>query len=104
MAAEAVSGRERYARSLLRLASILSTAAPSGALHALGIFDSNNLERRIMNLTAKHTQIRGLRRLAVLAACAAFGAAACTSALALRMEVNQPTNRQPSRCRSMSTK
>ena len=44
-----------------------------------------------MNLTAKHTQIRGLRRLAVVVACAAFGAAACTSALALRVEVNQPT-------------
>lgn len=91
MAAEAVSGRERYARSLLRLASIMANAAPAGALHALGIFDSNNLERRIMNLTAKHSQIRGLRRLAVLAACVALGAAACTSALALRMEVNQPT-------------
>jgi TonB family protein len=92
LAAEAVSGRQRYARSLLRLASIMSTAKPAGALHALGIFDSNNLERRIMNLTGKHTQIRGLRRLIVLAACAALGAAAGASALALRMEVNQQSH------------
>ena len=56
MAAEAISGRELYARSLLRLASILSTAAPAGPLHALGIFDANNLERRIMNLTAKRVE------------------------------------------------
>lgn len=89
MAAEAISGRELYARSLLRLASILSTAAPAGALHAMGIFDSNNLERRIMNLTGKRVEVRGLRRLVVLAACAALGAAACASALALRFEVNQ---------------
>jgi TonB family protein len=91
MAADAVAGRERYARSLLRLASILSSAAPAGALHALGIFDSNNLERRIMSLTGKHVDIRGLRRLIVLAVCAILGIAACASALALRMEVNQPT-------------
>ena len=89
MAAEAISGRERYARSLLRLASILSTAAPAGPLPALGIFDANNLERRIMNLTGKRVEVRGLRRLVVLAACAALGAAACASALALRFEVNQ---------------
>ena len=89
MAAEVVSGRERYARSLLRLASIMSAAAPAGPLHALGIFDANNLERRIMNLTGKRVEVRGLRRLVVLAACAALGAAACASALALRFEVNQ---------------
>lgn len=91
VAADAISGPSRYARSLLRLASMLSTAAPSGALHALGIFDSNNLERRIMNLTGKHSQIRGARRLVVLAACVALGAAACTSALALRVAVDQQT-------------
>ena len=89
MAAQVVSGRERYARSLVRLASILSASTPTGAMHALGIFDSNNLERRIMNLTGKQMEIRGLRRLIVLAACAALGVAACASALALRMEVNQ---------------
>ena len=91
MAAEAVPGRERYARSLLRLASILSSAAPASAFHALGIFDSNNLERRIMSLTGKPMELRGLRRIVVLVACAVLGAAACASALALRMEVtNQP--------------
>lgn len=89
MASEAVSGREQYARSLLRLASILSTPAQSRPLHALGIFDHNNLERRIMNLTGKRLELRGLRRLVAVAACAALGAAACASALAFRMEVNQ---------------
>ena len=42
-----------------------------------------------MNLTGKRVEVRGLRRLVVLAACAALGAAACASALALRFEVNQ---------------
>lgn len=96
IAAEVVSGRDRYARSLLRLASMLSAVAPMGALHALGIFDSGNIERRIMSLTRKRVELRGVRRLIVLSACMALGAAACASALALRMEVNQqpksPTN------------
>lgn len=88
LAADAIAGPVRYARSLLRLASMLSTAAPAGALHALGIFDSNHLERRIMNLTGKRSQIHGARRLIVLTACVALGAAACTSALALRVAVD----------------
>lgn len=91
MAADATAGPARYARGLLRLASMLSTGAPAGALHALGIFDTNNLERRIMNLTGKQSHLRGVRRLVVLAACVALGAGACTSALALRIAVDQQT-------------
>ena len=51
MAADAVAGRARYARSLLRLASILSDRPPARVLHAIGIFDANIFERRVMNLT-----------------------------------------------------
>lgn len=62
MAAEAVAGRESYANSLLRLASMLSNRMAAESLHAIGIFDANVFERRIMNLTRKHFEIRGLRR------------------------------------------
>ena len=41
MAAEAVAGREKYARSLLRLASMLVQGTPARTLHAIGIFDAN---------------------------------------------------------------
>ena len=41
-----------------------------------------------MNLTEKHKEIRGMRRVAALAVCAALGLAACASALALGMHVN----------------
>ncbi|HKF48411.1 MAG TPA: M56 family metallopeptidase [Terracidiphilus sp.] len=88
MAADAVDGREGYARSLLRLAGMLSQAAPAVALQALGIFDSRDFERRIMKLTEKSVEMRGARRAIVIAVCALIGVAACASALALRVGVD----------------
>ncbi len=90
MAAEVVRGRERYARSLLRLASLLAGGMPARTLHAIGIFDANIFERRVMNLTQKRVEIRGLRRFAGAAACVVVGLATCASAMALRMEVAAP--------------
>jgi TonB family protein len=87
MAADALRGRERYVRSLLRLASMLSDRPPTRILHAIGIFDANTFERRVMNLTKRSAEVRGVRRFAIVAACVAIGAATCVSALALRMGV-----------------
>ena len=91
MAAEAVAGRERYARSLLRLASMLSDRSPVRVLHAIGIFDANTFERRVMNLTRQEVRVSGVRRVAIVAACVAMGAVTCVSATALRMEVSAAT-------------
>ena len=98
MAAAAVTGGERYARSLLRLAAMLANRAgfangmQARPLHAIGIFDANKLgfERRIMSLTARRVEIKGMRRIAGAAACVVIGVATCGSALALRMEVGTP--------------
>lgn len=82
MAAE-IGGRRQYARSLLRLASLLVEGTPTRIFHAIGIFDANTFERRVMKLTEKQNEISGVRRLAILVVCAAFGIATCGSALAL---------------------
>jgi TonB family protein len=87
MAAE-VSGRNQYARSLLRLASLLTEGMPIRTPHAIGIFDANAFERRLMKLTEKRNEIRGVRRLAIVGACAAFGIGTCGVALALSMHVD----------------
>lgn len=87
MAAD-VAGRGQYSRSLLRLASMLIESAPARTAHALGIFDSNTLERRLMKLSENQSEIRGMRRFATIAFCLALGAATCASALALHMQVN----------------
>jgi TonB family protein len=89
MAAELLGGREGYARSLLRLASMLSDRRSPQILHAIGILDANIFERRVMNLTRKSLEVSGMRRLAIAAACTLVAVATCTSALALRMDVNQ---------------
>jgi len=87
MAAE-FGGRNEYARSLLRLASLLVKGMSIRTPHAIGIFDANVLERRLMKLTEKRSEIRGVRRVIIVAACAAFGVATCGSALALSMRVD----------------
>jgi TonB family protein len=88
MAAEVAGGRE-YAQSLLRLAGLLLEERKVGVPYAIGVFDSSTLERRLMRLTEKKRKI-GRARLAVsLAACVALGVAAATSAVALRVGVDQ---------------
>jgi TonB family protein len=86
MAAEVVRGRETYARSLLRLASILSDRSPARTLHAIGIFDANIFERRIMNLAQKPIEITGARRFAITMVCALIAVATCASALAFHVD------------------
>lgn len=87
MAAE-LAGCSQYTRSLLRLASLVVESTPASAAPALGLFDSNTLERRLMKLAEKQSEIHGLRRFAAIAGCLALGAATCASALALHMQVN----------------
>jgi TonB family protein len=87
MAAEAVAGNESYARSLLRLAAMVADGAPGKTLHAIGIFDANSFERRVMNLTKKRVEMRLVQRMGTLAACAVMVVATCVTALALRVEV-----------------
>jgi TonB family protein len=95
MAADAAGGRENYARSLLRLARMLTDRRAPRILHAIGIFDANIFERRVMHLTAKHFELKGARRLAIGAGCAILAFTACTSALALRMDVQAPSPSNP---------
>jgi TonB family protein len=86
--AAGIGGRNEYARSLLRLASLLVKGLPVRTPHAIGIFDANAFERRLMKLTEKQNEIRGWRRLAVVVACTAFGVVTCGSALALSLHVD----------------
>jgi TonB family protein len=90
MAAEFVTTREHYARSLLRLASMMLNQTQTVNIHAIGIFDANILERRVMNLMTKPRETRGLLRVGFAAVCVLVGVATCGSALALRLDMNEP--------------
>jgi TonB family protein len=87
VAANTLTGTETYARALLRLASMLTQPMPTRTLHAIGIFDANIFERRIMKLSQKQTKISLARRIMIVAACAALAIATCTSALAFHVDV-----------------
>jgi TonB family protein len=81
MAAGAASDRAEYAASLLRLAT--SMAVPSQASQAIGVFDGNILEERIMRLTMDVPKVTRARRIAMaaVATCALLGGAATAAAL-----------------------
>jgi len=86
MAAE-VSGHRQYAQSLLRLASLLLEGKPLGVPHALGVFDANTLERRLMKLTETRKNPGRLRRWTAFGACIVLGVAAASTVIALRFDV-----------------
>jgi TonB family protein len=86
--AAAMTGRTEYAQSLLRLASLLVAGTLVRTPHAVGIFDANAFERRLMNLTGKHKEMRAVCRVALVAASAALGLATCGSAMALGMHAD----------------
>lgn len=90
LAAESMGANREYARSLLRLASMMSGRTPAITNYAIGIFDANILERRVMNLLMKQTEAKRSVRLAAGAVCVLLGVAACGTAMALRMEVKAP--------------
>ncbi|HTH53977.1 MAG TPA: M56 family metallopeptidase [Edaphobacter sp.] len=87
MAAEAIAGRESYAKSLLRLALLMVERKPARTLHAIGIFDDNSFERRVMSLTGEKIAMGRARRLVMIAVCAMAAVVTCGSAVALRMDV-----------------
>jgi TonB family protein len=98
LAAQSLPGPQQatdYARSLLRLASLLLHGAPTPNPHAIGIFDANIFERRLMHLTTTHLQPRTARRLTTTALCALLGLGACTSALAFHTTVPTPSTQEP---------
>jgi TonB family protein len=97
MAADAVLGRESYAHALLRLARMQSDRIAPRTLHAIGIFDANIFERRIMNLSRGRLERNGARKAAIGAVCGLLAAGACTSALALRMDVAGPLGNSAAR-------
>lgn len=96
MAVEALPGRESYARSLLRMASLLADRAAPRLLHAIGILDANIFERRVMNLTRKTETIGHTRRLLIIAGCGLIALVTCISATALQTDVSAPPSQNGS--------
>jgi TonB family protein len=82
MAAGSVDDRPDYAASLLRLATAMAVPTTRSS-HAIGVFDANILEERIMRLTMDLPKVSRTRKvaMAVVAACALLGGVVTAAAL-----------------------
>ncbi len=89
MTAERLLDRHTYAASLLTLASRISGRHRSATVHAIGMFDANILEKRIMMLTSHHAPMEHGRRILSIAAAFILAAASVTAAVALAPTVSQ---------------
>jgi TonB family protein len=90
MAVDALPGRESYARSLLRMAAMLTDRKTPRLLHAIGILDANIFERRVMYLTRNTGTMGRTRRSLIVAACGVIALVTCVSAVALQTEAPAP--------------
>ncbi|MES2392578.1 MAG: M56 family metallopeptidase [Acidobacteriota bacterium] len=87
MAAAVLAGPQAYARSLLRLASRLAGGGAAPVVHAIGIFDANRLEERVMRLMQKRVGLNGVRRAVLLAAAGVLAVGTCAAAMTLHVNV-----------------
>jgi len=89
-AAALLAGYRTYARSLVRIAARLAAHPSLRPIEAMGIYDSTNFERRIVNLMRKTEEVSWMRRTASVAGCAIVALAASYTAMALQTNVNPP--------------
>jgi TonB family protein len=82
-----------YSRSLLRLATMVALAARVPAIHPIGIFDANILEKRIMRISTKKHQASVFIKYALLfpAALILLSAALTSAAMAVVIEPQTPS-------------
>ncbi|GAA3755049.1 M56 family metallopeptidase [Terriglobus aquaticus] len=91
LAAGMTGSAREYARSLLELASLLTARRPANA-HAIGLFDANQLERRVLMLNRRVFPMARSLRVGLVAGSGVLAMVACTSALAFRMDApGQPS-------------
>ena len=71
LAAEASGGSRIYVQALLQLASAITKGPQAINTHAIGIFDANILEKRVMMLRTKNTPISAAKKLWLVSAASA---------------------------------
>ena len=88
MAVEKLGMRSVYARSLLNMAQSIASVSPlAGSRYAPGLFDTNTLEERIMNLLSKTDRMDKSRGRALAFVASGLLAAACLAASAFSIQV-----------------
>lgn len=92
MAAERIAGAASYARSLLRIAATVYARPTHATAHAIGMFDANVLEKRIMNLIQKKQSLSRRWKIAMPLLAIIVLAITCLTANAFTTTVDQQTS------------
>ena len=93
IATESMSTRTQYARSLLSIAqSMAAKQLPANVGYALGLFDTNTLEDRIMNVLERANRVRKTRAQALVFATVALLIVTCLGVSGVSIQVIQPTS------------
>jgi beta-lactamase regulating signal transducer with metallopeptidase domain len=93
IAAESLSTHTRYARSLLRIAqSMAAKQRPAHVGYALGLFDTNTLEDRIMNVLETANRVRKTRARALVLATLTLLIVTCLAVSGVSIQVAQHTS------------
>jgi beta-lactamase regulating signal transducer with metallopeptidase domain len=91
-AAASMPTRAQYARSLLSIAqSMAAKQRPATVGYAMGLFDANTLEDRIMNVFAKTNRIRKSRAQASAVGTLALLLVTCLGVSGFSIQVSQPS-------------
>jgi hypothetical protein len=93
IAAESLSTHTQYVRSLLCIAqSMAAKQLPVNVGYALGLFDTNTLEDRIMNVLESANRVRKTRAQALVLATFGLLIATCLGVSGVSIQVIQPTS------------
>lgn len=93
IAAESLSTRTQYARSLLSIAQSMAAKRRSATFgYALGLFDTSTLEDRIMNVLGKANRIRKTRAQISVLATLFLLLATCLGVSGFSIQVAHPSN------------
>ncbi len=96
MATQGEVDARSYARSLLRLAAMVATSGRVSAIHAIGIFDAGNLEKRIMRIRMKKEHAGAVVRCGLIGAASAILLCAAGGAAAMAVQVAPQAGSQDS--------
>ena len=93
IAAENLSSRTQYARSLLSIAQSMAENQRSATIrYALGLFDTSTLEDRIMNVLERANRVRKTRAQSLVLATLALLIVTCLGVSGVSIQVIQPTS------------
>ena len=93
IAAESMSTRTQYARSLLSIAQGMAANQGSATTgYALGLFDTSTLEDRIINVRGKANRIRKARAQVSVLATLVLLRVTCLGVSGFSIQVVQPSN------------